>query len=137
MDFNSKPGLLFVVATLLPLASFLFVILYFALRTALRSSKEGTGGASLYQALGGDTPAKWPAYLATLAIGLACVCSVIGSVGFLRDEHHLTELKQELAQTPQTQRAQRKELREQIHRTESRWKGDVEWVRLGPKPDED
>ena len=33
-----------VVATLLPLASFFLLILCFAIRSALRSSKEGTAG---------------------------------------------------------------------------------------------
>ena len=47
MDFANHPGQLFVVATLLPLASFLFLLVCFAIRSALRSSKEGTAGAVL------------------------------------------------------------------------------------------
>ena len=36
VDFASKPGLFFVVATLLPLASFALILVAFAVRTALR-----------------------------------------------------------------------------------------------------
>src|SRR5687767_10272696 len=108
MDFVKEPGQLFVVATLLPLASFLIVLLYFGLRCALRSSKEGTAGASLYQALGGETPPRWPAWLATAAIGLACVCCVVGFVTFLQDDHHLAELKQELREKTGRQEADRR-----------------------------
>src|SRR5436190_15997591 len=83
MDFANHPGQLFVVATLLPLASFLFLLVCFAIRSALRSSKEGTAGAAIYQALGGDVPPKWPAWVATAAIGLACVLCVIGAVRYV------------------------------------------------------
>src|SRR5437763_14064881 len=113
LDIANNPGRLFVVATLLPLASFLFLLLCFGIRSALRSSKEGTAGASFYQLLGGDTPAKWPAWLATAAIGLACVCCVIGFVGYLRDHGKVTELEQQIENT---QRA-RKELQAQAQRS--------------------
>src|SRR2546423_12675068 len=115
VDFANNPGQLFVVATLLPLASFLFLIVCFAIRSALRSSKEGTAGASLYQLLGGDPPARWPAWLATAAIGFACVCSVSGAVRYLREHHHLEELNHDLAQTPKNQSQHRRDLRKEIH----------------------
>jgi proton-translocating NADH-quinone oxidoreductase chain L len=51
-------GLLFVVATLLPLASFLVLF------------------------LGGRRWGRWGAYLATAAIGLSCVCSLIGAAAY-------------------------------------------------------
>src|SRR5829696_1677057 len=105
MDFASKPGLIFVVATLLPLASFALILLAFAVRTALRSAPEGSLGEKLYESTGGDRPARWPAWVATGAIGLACVCCVTGAVWYLNDHDHSAAA--------------------------SRWSGQVEWIRLG------
>src|SRR6476620_2147227 len=100
MDFANHPGQLFVVATLLPLASFLFLLVCFAIRSALRSAKEGTSGATIYQALGGDVPPKWPAWVATAAIGLACAFCVIGAVrylgGYQEMEQSLHNLEREI-----------------------------------------
>src|SRR3954453_9849922 len=96
-DLANKPSLLFVYATLLPLASFVLVLVAFAVRTALRSSKPGTTGERLYQAMGGDTPWRWPAWAATGAIGLAFVCSFAGFIWFLDDHHRLEVAQQELA----------------------------------------
>src|SRR4051812_21303739 len=95
----SKPGLLFVVATLLPLASFALILVAFAIRTALRSSPEGSIGQQLYQASGGDVPSRWPAWLATAAIGLAFVCSATGFVWFLDDHKKIEALEEEVRQS--------------------------------------
>jgi NADH-quinone oxidoreductase subunit L len=129
MDLANNPGRLFVIATLLPLASFLFVIICFAIRSALRSAKEGTTGESLYRLLGGDMPPRWPAYLATLAIGLACVCSVAGFAMYLRDHHHIEELKNELVE--EKGKEKRKELTAELDTLEEHWKGQVNWVTMG------
>ncbi len=125
MDFANNPGRLFVVATLLPLASFVFIIICFAIRSALRSAKEGTTGEGLYRLLGGDTPPRWPAFLATLAIGLAFVCSVAGFVQYLHDHHHLAELENEFQQDPE------EKTHEEIEALEGRWKEQVDWVTMG------
>src|SRR5262245_1412192 len=84
-SFTEQPGALFVVATLLPLLSFVILLLSSGLRAFLRNAKEGTFGAALYERLGGDTPRKWPAFVATGAIALACVCSVAGLILYLND----------------------------------------------------
>src|SRR4051794_9384472 len=88
------PGLLFVGATLLPLASFLLILLAFGFKTFFRASPEGSAGESFYKALGGANPSPIPAYVATGAIGLACVLSVIGFVQYVRGhaEHESKEL---------------------------------------------
>src|SRR5262245_22884228 len=85
------PGFLFVIATLLPLASFVFLLLVFALRSALRPSREGSTGAALYEALGGDTPQRWPALVATMAIGVAFVFSLIGFVWYSIERPRIEE----------------------------------------------
>src|SRR5262245_12631659 len=97
-NFAEQPGQLYVVATLLPLASFLVILLASAVRSALRQSAEGTLGWGLYQMLGGDRPPRWPALLATLAIGGACVLTVIGFVRLQGDHHQIEELQAEITQ---------------------------------------
>src|SRR5262245_59040892 len=155
MNLGEKPGLWFVIATLLPLASFFLILIAFAIRTALRSSREGTLGASLFQALGGDSPKRWPAYVATGAIGLAFVCCLIGFVQFSGDAstiHHAEEELRELQRKYKeddaaraklegaAKEAARNKLKEQrkqieateleIHGLESRWQGRFDWLRL-------
>src|SRR5215472_16664750 len=92
MDFAGKPGLLFVIATLLPLASFVLVLVYFGVRAALRSSPEGTLGASLYQAMGGGHPLRWSA---TLAIGLAFACSLVGFIMYASEAAKIEALHED------------------------------------------
>src|SRR6266542_2314904 len=132
MDFASKPGLLFVVATLLPLASFALILLAFAIRTALRSSPEGSIGQQLYQATGGDVPSRWPAWLATAAIGLAFVCSATGFVRFL-DDHQQIESLEESAHHGKPE--ERKLAKEKLEELEKHWSGSVDWIRLGASDD--
>ena len=104
------PGLLFVIATLLPLASFVLLLLVGGLRNAVRRAPEGSVGATLYRALGGPLPGRGAAYVATAAIGLACVCSVIGFVlfttGHAAHEHKAEKLQAQI----RTLRLQRSEL---------------------------
>ncbi len=158
--FASTPGLIFVVATLLPLASFALILLAFALRTAVRSSPEGSLGRSLYDATGGDTPARWPAWVATGAIALAFVCSATGFVWYLSDYHHAEHVKQdaekkraehrELGKAPPNEteeeanrrKATRREvvreieaLNRQLDEHDERWNGSVTWLKLGGDAD--
>jgi NADH-quinone oxidoreductase subunit L len=76
-DFGEHPGLFFVWATLLPLASFVLLLVASAFRAYFRP----------YQEAGGDvvTPPRWPAFVATGAIAGAFVLCVIGSVIFFQD----------------------------------------------------
>jgi NADH-quinone oxidoreductase subunit L len=94
---DQHPGLLFVVATLLPLASFVLILLSIAVKTWFRKSPEGSAGEQIYQFMGGPTPTRVAAYVATGAIGLACVCSVIGFVQYAshHSEHEAKEIKLE------------------------------------------
>ena len=79
----SEPGLLYVVATLIPLASFAVMLLVGGLKNVARAHKETGWGQSLYWLLGGDHPVKAGAYLATAAIACSCLLSVVGLVKFL------------------------------------------------------
>jgi NADH-quinone oxidoreductase subunit L len=84
-EVRDHPGLLYVVATMLPLASFVILLIAGALRFAVRPQRDTPLGGAIFEALGGDTPRRWPATLATGAIGAAFVLSVIGFVLFLQD----------------------------------------------------
>src|SRR5437588_1684241 len=92
-----QPGLLFVAATLLPLASFVLLLLWGGLRWALRPyAKPGTGAESLFEALGGAVPGRGPSYVALAAIGLAFLCSATGFAMYLGEHMHNEELVEEL-----------------------------------------
>src|SRR5262245_21764472 len=95
--FEQQPGLLYVVATLLPLAAFALLLLAGMVRMAVRARRDDSPlCASIYDALGGDTPRKWPAFVATGAIGLAFVCSLIGFIAFQQTEHERHEFHHEI-----------------------------------------
>jgi NADH-quinone oxidoreductase subunit L len=114
-DFQEHPGHLYVLATLLPMAAFLLILLGKALRTALWSQRDSGGaGEALYQILGGDKPSPVAAYLATGAIAGAFVLSVVGFVLFSQDHaahgaHHV----------------------EEAGTTPPRWEGSLIWASVG------
>ncbi len=74
-------------ATLLPLLSFLLLLLKGGLRNYLRRYDGTKGmGQTIFEALGGNNEGRGPAYIATVAIGSAFVLAFIGFVQFAR--HH-------------------------------------------------
>src|SRR5688572_25989960 len=83
MDLKEHPGLLFVAATLSPLASFLILFLAGGVRWALRPF----GYFADYR------PSPIGSYIATGGIGLAFVFSLIGFVLHYNDvQHHHHEV---------------------------------------------
>src|SRR5215213_2852524 len=87
-----QPGLLFVAATFLPLASFTLLLLWAGLRWTLRPhAREGGAAAAMFEALGGAVPGRGPAYVALAAIALAFVCSATGFVIYLGEFHQNEE----------------------------------------------
>jgi NADH-quinone oxidoreductase subunit L len=100
---TEQPGLLFVIATLLPLASFVALLLLGAVRWGLRPyAKQNPGVDSVFQFLGGDVPGVGPAYCAQAAITLAFICCAVGFGIFLGevDEMHKLEHKLQLEKIP-------------------------------------
>jgi NADH-quinone oxidoreductase subunit L len=82
----ATPGRLYVVATLLPLAAFALILLGGGLRAACRPYRDTHPFARfLYFFLGGHRPLRAGAYLATGAIALCAVLSIVGLVRFLSD----------------------------------------------------
>src|SRR5262245_45001278 len=108
--FEDKPGLLYVVATLLPLASFALLLLTGMVRMAVRAQRtQSPLCASLYESMGGDTPRKWPAFVATAAIGLAFVCALIGFIAFQETEHEIEAKEEQIHHTEAELKANEKE----------------------------
>jgi NADH-quinone oxidoreductase subunit L len=118
-----QPGLLYVAATLLPLASFVLLLLVGGVRSLLRSQRHTALGESLYRTLGGDTPGRGAAYVATGAIGLACVLSLVGFVIGLPDNwgHEATEggAEQHAGAAPE----------------DHRWSDRINWNWVGSEPE--
>ncbi len=108
-DFFARPGLLFVLATILPLVSFLLILLASGAWCLARKYRE-TLGEGPYRFFGGDKPGKLPAYVALAAIFLAFVCCATGFVLYYLDhhkylhdvehaEHQIEELEHQLHET--------------------------------------
>jgi NADH-quinone oxidoreductase subunit L len=134
------PGQLYVAATLLPLASFLLLLLAGAIRAAARPYRETALGAALYQALGGDRPTRVGGYIATAAIGAAFVLSVIGFALLFPDQHHRSDLvkkeiplfEQRLRAEPEVEKGREEldHLRAEVEQINSRWAGEITWAGL-------
>jgi NADH-quinone oxidoreductase subunit L len=147
-DFHDRPGLLFVVATFLPLAAFVLILLAATVRAILRPHRHEAAWEGLYNLFGGDAGGRTPAFVATAAIGLAFVLCLIGFVQFTAQHGDLEKLEKKIADTKQkrdrTRDAQeRHKLQEDIEeqekllaareqKREEAWKGQVTWLRLHP-----
>ena len=93
MDLTARPGLLFVIATFLPLLSFVLILLAGMAWALLRPYRDTHWGAPLYKLCGGDGGGLVAPIVATSAIGLPFVFSFIGLVLYLQDSHHPSPLR--------------------------------------------
>ena len=114
-EFGKHPGLYFVAATLLPLASFVVLLLVSAVRAFIRPYREAGGQVV--------TPPRWPAHVATGAIAGAFVLSLIGSIIFYLEQPqhgggHAAAGHGEHAQQYEP----------------SRWNGSWDWATVTPTP---
>ncbi|MBA4187362.1 MAG: NADH-quinone oxidoreductase subunit L [Planctomycetaceae bacterium] len=102
------PGRIYVVATLLPLAAFLVLLIAGATRAFFRPfRKQGGFAGGMYWVCGGDKPLKTGAYLATGCMAVAAGLGVLGLVWVLTDP------------SEGSIRA-------------SKWAERIDWVRIGP-----
>src|SRR5262245_61000421 len=105
--FESAPGRLYVVATLLPLAAFAVLLVAGGVRSLCRPYRRSGGFAeSVYWVCGGDRPLKTGAYFATTFMAVPAVLGIVGLVWHLTDP------------SEGTVRAQR-------------WAERIDWVRIG------
>src|SRR5262245_1323331 len=145
-DFDSHPGHLYVVATLLPLASFLVLLLAGLVRGLVRNYRHTGWAAGLYHMLGSDHPQRGPADVATGAIGLAFVLSLIGFLRFADDQglftgHHAGHEHAGSAGAVKDQDDHdkdhgRKDADHEHDRSAVSWSGHIVWAEIGFASDE-
>src|SRR5579875_3396189 len=92
--FGEHPGWYFVAATLTPLLSFVLILLASAMWCAVRPFRGTPACDALFNLFGGEERGRTPAYLATGAIALAFVFSLIGFILFTADQ---SEFETEIA----------------------------------------
>jgi NADH-quinone oxidoreductase subunit L len=81
LDFQAHPGLYFVAATLLPLASFLLILLFCGVWAVVRRYETTwKGGEAFFQVLDAPAARKAPAYVAVAAIAGSFLLSLTGFV---------------------------------------------------------
>src|SRR2546421_13102054 len=85
-NFQEHPGLYFVAATLLPLVSFVLILLAKFAWGVLRPYRDNPGVAPAYHLFGGDAGGPTAAYVALAAIAGSFVLSATGFVLFTRDQ---------------------------------------------------
>src|SRR4051794_37156580 len=154
-DIHEHPGYLFVAATLLPLASFLLVLLARGVWAALRPYRETPAGYVLYNLFGGETPGRGPAYIALAAIAGAFILSLTGFILFTADQARFERCGNELEKVVEEVKGREKEgggkekeavgalaepeegqgadidRRWEARRHEA-WNGRCDWVRIRP-----
>ncbi|HEY3790047.1 MAG TPA: NADH-quinone oxidoreductase subunit L, partial [Urbifossiella sp.] len=109
--FETNPGRLYVVATLLPVAVFALLLLAGGLRALCRPYRQVPGlASSLYWLCGGDRPLRTGAYLATAAMAVSAAMAITGLIAFLHDADRQLQPEQMAA----------------------RWSERMDWVRIGP-----
>jgi NADH-quinone oxidoreductase subunit L len=122
--FQEHPGLLFVLATILPLVSFVILLLTGAIRSWARSVRPDAP----HWLEGNRPPGRMGAYIATGAIAASCILCLIGFVMFLREhaEHdpHVAA-HAEVAQHDAPVVA--------AEPSEDRWSGRLTWASLSVK----
>jgi NADH-quinone oxidoreductase subunit L len=132
-NIHEHPGRLYVIATLLPLASFVILLLVGALRNAARPYRSSGFGATLYWLFGGDKPVRVGAYVATGAIALSFILSATGLVWFLKDFGVGHQHEEARATAPETE--SKPAGRERGHSPSageaSAWQEHVSWARVG------
>ncbi|HEV3119032.1 MAG TPA: NADH-quinone oxidoreductase subunit L, partial [Gemmataceae bacterium] len=126
-----NPGLLYVAATLLPLASFLVLLLAGGVRWCVRSNREAGLSRAIYLALGGDRPQRAAAYVATAAIGLAFVLCLVGFIYFLHDHPLPTHAESPHGAGHHDEPANVEAGHETPENLENRWSGSVQWANIG------
>jgi NADH-quinone oxidoreductase subunit L len=107
---SERPGRLFALATVLPLAAFALMALAGLVRAAARPYRDRPAGSFVFWLLGGDTPIKLGARFAVGMMAGSAVLAVVGLVWFLGDAERHEHLPAVL---------------------ESHWAERFDWVRIG------
>lgn len=147
--FSEQPGLLFVAATLLPLASFVLLLLAGGVRNFLRPYKSSEPGCTLFNLFGGEVTGRGPAYVGVAAIVGAFFLSFSGACLYLGEhaayEDNQAQLITKFNELPgehskkatDEQKVERKTLGDEISNSEAnfkyRWSGKAIWASVQPE----
>jgi NADH-quinone oxidoreductase subunit L len=152
---EQHPGWLFVVATLVPLLSFVLILLASAMWCAARSYRRTPAGAALFNLFGGEERGRTPAYVATGAIAIAFILSLIGFILFTTKQSAFeAEIKQHQRNLHDLNLQAKKAGEEDQHEWEEKiqavetvlkqrekqwettredlWQGHFDWLRIRP-----
>ena len=150
-DFKQYPGHLFIVATLLPLLSFILILLAGAVWSALRPYQKKPAIKPLFDLFGGDEErpnrGRWAAWTATGAIGLAFLLCLSGGIRYFQelpnDERKATKSKRTISEllsrmhgSPEKRKEFSKELiaaRQELENVEGKWDGHWTWATVHPQ----
>jgi NADH-quinone oxidoreductase subunit L len=145
--YQLHPGWLFVTATLLPLLSFALIFLASGAWALLRRYRDDHPSIEhLYNLFGGDKSGRTAAYVATAAIGLACILSFTGFILFNfvdgdkevkreAQEAKIRETREKLVKTKGEDKELEKSLRDEeaeLTAIDARWAGRFDWLRIAP-----
>src|SRR3954471_7639615 len=147
MSFTEKPGLLFVWATLLPLAAFTLLLLLGGLRNFLRPYREQPAWAGLYRFLEHDVAGRGGFYVGFAGIVLAFLCAFSGFCLYQGEQHALEaqikEKEEEIHKVQAEARNIGKNVHEEVHGLEvdllkaqqsvdERWSDAMVWAAVRP-----
>jgi NADH-quinone oxidoreductase subunit L len=121
------PGILYVVATLLPLASFVLLLLAGGVRALARAYRTTPLGGSVFRLMGGDKPGRLGSFIATAAIAAAFVLCLIGFIQFQQDPANNHEAH---GATTAAHGETGKTHGEGTHAAESRWAQSWSWIQM-------
>jgi NADH-quinone oxidoreductase subunit L len=154
-QFGEHPGWYFVAATLVPLLSFVLILLASAMWCAMRPFRGTPACDALFNLFGGEERGRTPAYIATGAIALAFVFSLIGFILFttqqsqfeseiskhekplyalrLRATTATGEEKEKVNESIEAEEHQLEELEKRwTDAREKMWQGHLDWLRIRP-----
>src|SRR4051794_15868419 len=147
--FQERPGLLFVAATLLPLAAFALLLIAGGIRNFLRPFKKTEPWGGLFELFGGEVTGRGPAFVGLGAIVLAFLLSFSGFCLYLgeydalgKKQHELNEKIEPLSAKshgPKATPDERKELerlRGELADAQAdfadRWENKIVWAAVHP-----
>lgn len=145
-SFQDQPALLFVAATLMPLASFVILLLAGGLRNFLRAYKNSEPWGSLFNLLGGEVTGRGPAFVGLASIVIAFFLSFSGTCLYLGEYRAFNESQSEIAEdlgklpgehkaTEEQLEARKKLEDKQVSDSEAfqqRWAGKATWAAVMP-----
>jgi NADH-quinone oxidoreductase subunit L len=142
-DFQNKPGLLFVWATLLPLAAFTLLLVLGGIRNFLRPYRNQEPWAAAFHVLDTVVTARGGFFIGFAGIVLAFLCSFSGFCWYLGEIQPVNELRDKIKTHEHAHKDgegghheahdSEKKLAEAEEELESRWSDHFIWAAINPR----